>query len=230
MYTHLANCILQLSCISEHITNLWLIAVEQCAQIVHILVAVLQIHFRRFTFLVFYIIWETFLGYKTFYLVHACERNALHTPHIRNSRFGSHRAVGNNMCHLRMAVFLTYPIQHFATSSVVKVSINIGQRNTIRIQETLKQQVVLQWVKVRDSQAVCHHRSCCTTTTRAYTHAQFLSSCANKVHHNQEVTWETHSLHDMQLKFDSLLLLFGQRLAIALMCTFVCQVSQIIGF
>ena len=50
-----------------------------------------------------------------------------------------------------MAVFVFHPLQHTATAVVIEVGIDIGQRDTVRVQETLKQQVVLQRVDLRDT-------------------------------------------------------------------------------
>ena len=47
--------------------------------------------------------------------------------------------------------------------------------------------------------------------------------------HNEEVTWETHGFHDVQLKLDALLHMVGQRVAIHLAGTVISQLAQIIG-
>ena len=48
-------------------------------------------------------------------------------------------------------VLIFYPLQHLTSTIVIEVGIDIRQRDTVRIQETFKQQVVLQRVDLRDS-------------------------------------------------------------------------------
>ena len=56
-----------------------------------------------------------------------------------------------------MTVLILHPFQHLAAAVIVEVGIDIRQRDTVGIQETLKQQIVFQRVDLRDAQAVCNH-------------------------------------------------------------------------
>ena len=51
----------------------------------------------------------------------------LHTGNVLDGRFGSHGAVGDDVCHLFGSVLLCYPAENLATSVVVEVHIDIGQ-------------------------------------------------------------------------------------------------------
>ena len=62
----------------------------------------------------------------------------------------------NNMGDLFCTVFLSDIVQHSSASIVVKVSINIRQRDAVGIQKTLEQQVIFHRVNLGDSQAICH--------------------------------------------------------------------------
>ena len=50
-----------------------------------------------------------------------------------------------------MTVLVHNPLQHLAAAIVVEVGIDIGQRDTVGVQETLEQQVVLQGVNLGDA-------------------------------------------------------------------------------
>ena len=56
-----------------------------------------------------------------------------------------------------VTVLIHYPAQYLASAVVIEVGIDIRQVHTVRVQETLKQQVVLQRVDLGDSQAICHY-------------------------------------------------------------------------
>ena len=108
-----------------------------------------------------------------------------------------------------VSVFIHHPFQHLATAVVVEVGINIGQRDTVRIQETLEQQVVFQRVNLRDTQAICHHRTSRRATTRSHPHVQYVACRVDEVLHNEEVTRKTHGFHDMQFEADTVVDLLG---------------------
>ena len=127
-----------------------------------------------------------------------------------------------------MTILIHYPPQHLSSTIIIEVGINIRKVDTVRIQETFKQQIVLQWVYLCDTQAVSHYRTCCRTTSWSYNNPQFLTCSTNEVRHNQEVARETHCLHDVQLKVDVLIHILRQRVAISFLGTFVCQVLQIL--
>ncbi len=63
---------------------------------------------------------------------------------------------------------------------------------------------------LRDTQAIGHRRTGSRTTSRTYRHAQLMTGGIDKVLHNQEVSRETHRLHDVQLKVHTLLHLLRQ--------------------
>lgn len=91
----------------------------------------------------------------------------LYTSHILDSQFSSHRTIRNDVRHLFLSILLRYPVQHATTSVIIEVHINIRQRDTVRIQETLEQQVVLNRVNLRNTQAVSYRRTRRRTTSRS---------------------------------------------------------------
>ena len=125
-------------------------------------------------------------------------------------------------------VLLRHPIEHLAAAGILEVGIYIRQRYTVGVQESLEQQVVLQRIEVGYFQAVRDHRTGSGATSRSDAHIQFLTGGTDKVHHNEEVSGEAHGFHRMEFKLDTLLLLVGQRVTVALVSTFVGEVLQII--
>ena len=130
------------------------------------------------------------------------------------------------MGHFFGTVFLGHIVQHRSAAVIVKIGVNIWQRNTVRVQKSLKQQVILHRVNLGDAQAVGHCRSSGRSTAGTNGAAQF-GGHANVVLHNQEVTRETHVLDGFQLKVDSfavLLIEFGPSFLSAL----INQITQVI--
>ena len=148
-------------------------------------------------------------------------RNLLHTCHILNGVLGGHRGIGNDMGTILMTVFILYPFQHSSTSVIIEVGINIRQRDTVWIEETLKQQVVFQRVDLGDAQTVSHYGTCCRTTSWSHHDIQFITCGVDEVLHYQEVTWETHRFHDVQLKAHTVVHFLGNRLAITFLCSVI---------
>ena len=137
--THLAHGVLQLLCIIEHGGNLGFAAIDEVFEFGYILVAVLEIDFGRFAFLVFDVIGEAAFGDITLDFIDTSEWNALYASDIGNSGFSRHSTIGDDMCHACLAVLLCHPVQHLGATSIVEVGINIGERYTVGVEETLKQ-------------------------------------------------------------------------------------------
>ena len=142
------------------------------------------------------------------------QRKFLYTGNILDGILGCHTTISDNMRTILMPILIHHPSEHFSTTIIIKVGINIRKIDTVWIQETLKQQVIFQWIYLGNTQTVSYHRTCGRTTTRTYNNPQFFTCCTNKVGHYQEVTRETHRLHDMQLKVDMLIDIFRQRITI----------------
>ena len=113
---------------------------------------------------------------------------------------------------------------------IIEVGVDIRKVHTVRVKETLKQQVVFQRVDPGYAQAISHHRSCGRATARTYPYAQIVTCSIDKVLHDKEITWEAHCLHGVKLEVDVLTHILGHRVAIEFLGSLVCQFSQIVGF
>src|SRR5690606_32389462 len=110
-------------------------------------------------------------------------------------------------------------------SFIVEVDIDIGKRHTVRIEETLKKEIVLKRIDVRDSEAVRHHRTGSRSTSRTDGNIHFTCG-GDEILYNEEVTRITRILDGHQLEIDTLAN-FISDLSIASFRTFICQVSKV---
>ncbi len=161
--------------------------------------------------------------------VHHVERNFLHAGHILDGVLGGHRAVGDDMRTIVVPILILHPFEHAPAAVVIEVGINIGQRDTVGIEETLKQQVVFQGVDLGDTQTISHHGTGSRTTPGTYHHAQLVAGGIDKVLHDEEVARETHGLHDMELEADAVFHFFREGVSIDAVGSVVGQFGQIVG-
>ena len=133
------------------------------------------------------------------------------------------------MRHLVRAVFLCYPFQHLFPSGIIEVHVDIGEGDTVGVQETLEQQVVFDGVYVGDTKAIGNGAAGCRTTSRAHNHAH-VAGCLDKVLHNEEVPGKTHGFHDVQLEVDALHDFRGGVFAITPDNAFQSQFLQVVRF
>ena len=133
------------------------------------------------------------------------------------------------MRHFLRSIFVSNPLQHFSTSVVVEVNVDIGQRDTVGIEETLKKEVVFHGVHHGDAKAISHHRTGGRATAWTHPNAQFIAGGIDIVLHHKEIARESHGFHDVELKFDLLAHMLRQWVAIAHFRPFVCQFCQVVG-
>ena len=68
--------------------------------------------------------------------------------------FGRHGTVGDDLRYLACAVLINNILNHLVATPVVEININIRQADAVGIEESLKQQVIGNWVYVGDANAV----------------------------------------------------------------------------
>ena len=128
-----------------------------------------------------------------------------------------------------MSVLVHHPLEHLSTSVVIEVRVDIRQRDTVGIEESLKQQIVLHGVELGDAQAIGHYRTGRRTTSRTYPYAQLLACGVDKVLHDKEVTWEAHCLHDVKFEAYAVIHFLVQGVSIQACSTLVGQFVQIVS-
>ena len=157
------------------------------------------------------------------------EGQTLHPRHILDGVFGGHGAVGDDMRHLLVSVLVFHPLENFSAAVVIEVGIDIRQRDTVGVKETLKQQVILDGVYLRDAQAVGHHGAGGRATARSHHHVELVAGRIDEVLHNEEVAGESHGLHDVELELHTLVHLLGNGVAIEALGALIGQFGQVVG-
>ena len=106
------------------------------------------------------------------------------------------------------AVFVDDIVDDPPPSLVVKIDVDVGQAHTVRIEEPLEQQIVLDGVHIRDAHAVGHRRSRSRPTTWPHTHAH-LACGGREILNDQEVARVPRALDGFQFEVQALLDLRG---------------------
>lgn len=111
----------------------------------------------------------------------------LYTRDILDRSLRRHRAESNDLRHPFAAVLFDHIVQYVGTAVLIEIDIDIGQGDTVGIQETLEQQVVLDRVDIGNTQRIGHHRTGSRTTARSHRYPQFPRG-TDKVPYDKEVT------------------------------------------
>ena len=80
---------------------------------------------------------------------------------------------------------------HFVPITIIEVHIDVGHGFSSRIQESFKEQVVLDWIKISDLQAISNRTPRCRSTTRSNPYT-VVSSVSDEIPSNKEVGREIH--------------------------------------
>ncbi len=113
------------------------------------------------------------------------------------------------MRHPLLPVLLHHIVHHILPPVFVEIDVDIRQRDSLRVQETLEQQVVRNRVYIRDFQTVSHHRPRRRTPTGPHGNPD-LPRRPDKVPHDQKIARKPHPLNGLQLEIDALPNLVGQ--------------------
>ncbi len=101
------------------------------------------------------------------------------------------------------AVGVGHVVDHPVAALHAEVDVEVGHRDTFRVQETFEQQVVGQRIEVGDLQRVGHQRTGARAPARADRHAVVLRPL-DEVHHDQEVAGEAHLDDGAQLEVQAI--------------------------
>ena len=99
-------------------------------------------------------------------------------------------------------VFFNHILHDPASTFIIKININIGHTHTIRIQETLKQQIVFNRVYIGDPQTIGYHRTSGRTPTRPNGNIQ-ITGFPNKIFYNQKVARITRFFNNIQFEVNA---------------------------
>ena len=93
-------------------------------------------------------------------------------------------------------------LDHAVAAFIVEVHVDIRHRDTLGVQEALEEEVVLDGVKVGDTQAVGYHAACGAASTGAYGYAVVLGP-VDEVLDYEEVVRESHIGYGLELEVDA---------------------------
>ena len=138
------------------------------------------------------------------------------------------RAEGDDLGDAIATVLLRRITNHLVAVSRVEVHVDVGHADSARVQEALEQQVVLDRIEVRDSEAVRDRTTRSRSTTRADPNVVFLG-IANEVPHDQEVRRESHVADHLQLIRQPVGDFLGQFRSPTRLGPFECEVCEIVA-
>ena len=83
-----------------------------------------------------------------------------HAAYVAYGGAGCHGAKGGNLADGVFAVFVFDVINHAVAVGLAKVDVKVGHGYPLGVEETLKQQLVGQWVEVGDFERIGNERAC----------------------------------------------------------------------
>ena len=125
-------------------------------------------------------------------------RQIHHTSHITDDASCRQRTERYNLHHAVFSVFSHYIINDFLPSFKAKVNINIRHGYTLRIQKTLKKQIILDRIEFRDSKRIGNQASGRRTSSGS-NHDIMITGILDKIPDNQEIIHISHILNCIQL-------------------------------
>ena len=154
-----------------------------------------------------------------------CIREIHDTPDIADDTARRHRTKGDDLCHTVLAIFPHDIVNDLLPALEAEVHIDIRHGHTLRVQETLKEQIVPDRVQLRDAKRIRDDASGCRATSRSYRNAM-VSGIADKIPHNQKVIDIAHPLNRREFILQTGLQLLSP-VAIALIQSLIAELVQI---
>ena len=108
------------------------------------------------------------------------------------------RSEGDDLRDAVLAVFSRDIIDHFLTSFITEIDVEVRHADTFVIEETLEDQAVLDRIDIRDLKRISNKRSCTGTTSRS-DHDVILFCIVDKVPYDQIVIGIPHRGDDRHL-------------------------------
>ena len=119
-------------------------------------VFVFLVHLRELVFLIQRLV-ERYADLERNLLCDAIDKSIRLSEHpacITNDRFGSHRAIGNDLRNPVPAIHVRNVVDDAVATLHTEIDVKVGHRHALGIQEALEQQIVLQRIDVGDAQHI----------------------------------------------------------------------------
>ncbi len=125
--------------------------------------------------------------------IHHCIGQSHHAPNIPNGTACRHGSKSYNLCDMVCSVFLNDIINHFRPPVICKINVKIRHAHAFWIQETFKQQVILNGINSGDADAVGGKAPRTGTPARADRNPDFFGM-THKIINNQIIVYISHLL------------------------------------
>ncbi len=123
--------------------------------------------------------------------IHKGIRKVHHPSHIPDHTFGRQGTEGDDLHHFVRTVFPPHIVNDLLSAVEAEVYVNIGHGHALRIQKTLKEQIITNGINIGDLQAVGDDASRCGTTARPHRYPVF-PGIIDEVPHDQEIVHIPH--------------------------------------
>ena len=125
------------------------------------------------------------------------DREMADSGHVLYGALCGHCAEGDDPGHMVCGILLL----HIAVRrlEVLEIDVDIRHADTVRVQEALEQQGVLDRVQIGDFQAICHHGARSGTSSRPHQRT-CRPGCRNIILDYEEVVRETHTAYGLELE------------------------------
>ncbi|OQA30784.1 MAG: hypothetical protein BWY57_02651 [Betaproteobacteria bacterium ADurb.Bin341] len=113
------------------------------------------------------------------------------TADIAHHRLRRHGAEGGDLAHRFSTVTLADIFDDTPTVVLTEIDVKVGHRHPLRVQKTLKQQGIGEWIKVGNAEAVGDQRTGAGTAPRPDRNAVVLGP-VDEIGDDQEIPWKAH--------------------------------------
>ena len=142
------------------------------------------------------------------------EAQAAYARYVLYGTFGCHRSEGDDMRDMIDAVFVLYVLDHAVAAVVVEIDVDIRHGDTLWIEESFKEEIVLDGVEIGDPEAIGNRASRGASPSGADGDAVPLGP-VDEVLDDKEIIGETHPGDGLQFEVEPLGLLFAEAVAVA---------------
>ena len=131
------------------------------------------------------------------YLVAEGIRQIQRTAHIADGVFRRHRSEGDDLYDTFLAVLSHYIVNDLLPPLIAEIHVDIRHGDSLRIQESLKQQVIAERIQFSDIHRIGDDRACGRATARSDRDARFLREM-HIIPYDQKVIHVAHVVYGIQ--------------------------------
>ena len=133
------------------------------------------------------------------------------------------------MCDAVGTVLVCHPLEDALASVIIEIDVDIGHRNTVRIQKAFEEEIVLNGVDVGDAEAVGYDATGGGSATRPHDDTHFASG-GDEVLDDEKVAGKSHRLDGLEFEVETFGNFVGETIRPALLGSQAGEVFEIVGF